>query len=75
MIIPYNTESGGFKETISNSLKENSVIFSDFGKIKIELEADAAGYSGEVRATIHPDLDEGFGSDCESLESISSFFF
>ena len=63
MIIPYNTESGGFKETISNSLKENSVIFSDFGKIKIELEADAAGYSGEVRATIHPDLDEGFGSD------------
>lgn len=63
MLIPYNVESGGFREIISHKLKENSVIFSDFGKIEIDLKADPAGYTGEVRVTIHPDLDEGFGSD------------
>ena len=63
MLIPYNVESGGFREIISHKLKENSVIFSDFGKIEIDLEADPAGYTGEVRVTIHPDLNEGFGSD------------
>ena len=63
MLIPYNIESGGFRKIISDNLGKNSVIFSDFGKIEIDLEADAAGYSGKVRVTIHPDLDEGFGSD------------
>ena len=63
VITPYNTELGDFREAISNSLNENKVIFSDSGEMEVELEAEASGYSGEVRVTIHPDLDEGFGSD------------
>lgn len=62
MFISYNTKDDGLRETISNALKEKAIIFGDFGEIEIDLESEASGYPGEVRVTIHPDLDEGFGS-------------
>jgi ribosomal protein L25 (general stress protein Ctc) len=60
MIIPYNKKAANLRGVISKHLKENEILFGDFGETNIELERDKSGYAGEVKVFIEPDKENGF---------------
>ena len=49
MIILYNKRAGNLRGVISKHLKENEILFGDFGETEIELERDKSGYVGGVK--------------------------
>ena len=60
MIIPYNTDPGGFRVIISDAIKAKETLTSDSGQIEIELNTEASGYSGKVKVDIQPAIDDEF---------------